>query len=181
MLNDLPISIHFTPLQPHHFPLLLKWINTDHVSKWWRENRQWSLEDITEKYGTYCEGYKVTGDSTKPIHAFIIEVNSQPIGFIQYYNARDFPREGGDLPQEFPKSLAALDFFIGDPEFIGKGLGPKILDLFMHDYVKPMFNACFVDPDLANTQAIRAYEKAGFQQISSPPKSKVLWMTKELR
>ncbi len=171
-------SIHFTPLQPIHFPLLLKWINMDHVSRWWRENRHWSLEDITQKYETYCKGYKVIGTLTKPIYAFIIEVQSQPLGFIQYYNAYDFPREDGTIPQELPENLAALDFYIGEPEFIGKGLSPLILNTFLNDYVKVEFNTCFVDPDRANKRAIRAYEKAGFQRASSIAKGKDIWMTK---
>ena len=180
MLKDTSLSIYFTPLQPIHFPLLLKWINTDHVSRWWRENRHWSLEDIVQKYTTYCEGYKETGGLAKPIHAFIIEIKSQPAGFIQYYNAHDFPREGGSLPQDLPTKLAALDLFIGESEFIGKGLGPLILNRFLKDYVEPKFDACFVDPHHANAKAIRAYEKAGFQKINHASPGNDTWMVKVL-
>ncbi len=180
MLKDASLSLNFRPLQLVHFPLLLKWINTKHVSRWWRENREWSLDDVIQKYETYCEGYKVTGNSTKPIHAFIIEVHSQPIGFIQYYNANDFPRENGPLPQDLSENLAALDLFIGEPEFIGKGFGPLIIEAFLNDPVKLMFKACFVDPDCANKQAIRAYEKTGFQRISSVSNGKIMWMVKML-
>lgn len=173
-------SLHFTPLQPIHFPLLVKWMNTDHVSRWWGENRHWSLEDITQKYETYCKGYKVIGHLTKPIHAFIIEVQSQPIGFIQYYDAYDFPREDGIILPKLSDKLAALDFYIGEPEFIGKGLGPLILDTFLKDHVKPLFNACFVNPDCANERAIRTYEKAGFQRVDSPLQGGAVWMVKIL-
>ncbi|HUX79088.1 MAG TPA: GNAT family N-acetyltransferase [Alphaproteobacteria bacterium] len=180
MLKNTSRSIHFIPLKTTHFPLLLKWINTDHVSRWWRDNRPWSLEDIIQKYSTYCEGYKETGELKKPIHAFLIQIDSQPIGFIQYYNAHDFPREGGKLPPDLPKKLAALDLFIGEAEFIGKGLSTIILSTFLNDYIKPLFNACFVDPDRDNKLAIRAYEKAGFQAIPSTAKAKVIWMVKTL-
>lgn len=173
-------SLHFIPLQPSHFSLLYKWMNTDHVMKWWGENRHWSLEDITQKYQTYCDGYKTIGDLTKPIYAFIVEVNSQPIGFIQYYNAYDFPREDGAILPNLSENLAALDFYIGEADFIGKGFGPLILNAFLKDQVTPEFNACFVDPDCANKQAIRSYEKAGFQRISSTAKGKLIGMIKVL-
>ncbi len=166
------------PLQTTHFPLLLKWINTDHVSRWWRDNRPWSLEDIIQKYTTYCKGYKKTGDLAKPIHAFIIEIQSQPVGFIQYYNAHDFPREGGSLPPGLPKKLAALDLFIGESEFIGKGFGLVVLNKFLKDYVKPEFEACFVDPHHANTQAIHAYKKVGFERINQVSPGNDIWMVK---
>jgi aminoglycoside 6'-N-acetyltransferase len=171
---------HFTPLQPTHFPLLHKWMNTDHVAKWWGENRHWSLEDITQKYETYCKGYKTIGNLTEPIHAFIIKAASQPVGFIQYYNAYDFPREEGTFLPKLSGKLAALDFYIGEAGFIGKGFGPLILNTFLNDYVVSEFDACFVDPDCTNEQAIRAYEKTGFQRVDSPLDKHRLWMIKIL-
>ncbi len=155
-------------------------MNTDSVAKWWGENLTWSLEDITQKYESYCKGYKRIGGVTKPIYAFMVEVDSQPIGFVQYYNAYDFPREDGVTLPKLSDKLAAIDFYIGEPDFIGKGLGPIILNAFLKEHVKPMFNACFVDPDYANKQAIRAYEKAGFQRIDSSLQGYAVWMVKIL-
>lgn len=170
--------ITFTPLKPAHFPLLLKWINADHVAKWWRDNRIWTLDDIVEKYETYTEGYKLAGDTRKPIHAFIIECDAHPIGYIQYYDAYDFPRESGPLTKDLADSVAALDLYIGELKFTGKGLGPQIMTQFMNVYIAPSFRACFVDPDKRNLGAIRAYEKAGFQPIPSPHKGNDVWMIK---
>lgn len=55
------------------------------------------------------------------MQAYVIQSGQTPIGYIQLYNAYDFPR---DVPLEvLPGSLAALDFYIGEESFVGKGLG----------------------------------------------------------
>lgn len=168
--------ICFIPLHPSHFPLLYKWMNAGHLQKWWGEEHPWTLQNIATKYETYCMGYKIFEGQKKPIHPFIIEISSQPIGFIQYYNAYDFPRESGEKLIELRQSLAALDLYIGEISFLGKGFGPLILNKFLKEHVSSSFEACFVDPDRHNIQAIRAYEKAGFTPISRPSEKNDIWM-----
>ncbi|MBY0292843.1 MAG: acetyltransferase, partial [Alphaproteobacteria bacterium] len=50
--------ITFIPLQEHHFPLLLKWLEVPHVKAWWDQNILWTSELIKEKYGAYVQGFK---------------------------------------------------------------------------------------------------------------------------
>lgn len=76
----------------------------------------------------YVSGYKKIDSERKPIHAFIIYFADTPIGYIQYFNAYDFPRDGCQL-NSLPKSLAAIDLFIGDENYLGKGIGAKSLAL----------------------------------------------------
>lgn len=177
----MPNELNFTPLQPNHFSLLHRWMNEEHVWPWWGENRTWNLDDIIQKYSTYCEGYKDVGSIRKPIHAYVIEFSAKPIGFIQFYNAYDFPRGKGYILENLPKSLAALDFYIGDSNFIGKGLGALILIEFLNTHVKPSYKACFVDPDIRNKHAIRTYEKAGFYEIKRNPEKGYIEMVKTVK
>jgi aminoglycoside 6'-N-acetyltransferase len=79
---------------------------------------------------------------------------------------------------ELPESCAAIDWYIGELEFIGRGIGPRALELFLDTYVFPNFDTVFVDPDTANTSAIRAYEKIGFTTISKTDDEKVTLMLK---
>ena len=167
--------ITFTPLQNQHLPLLLRWLETPHVKAWWDQDVAWTPELIKEKYGTYIEGYKLESGVRKPIHAFIISFDDQPIGYIQYYNAYDFPR---DPPLEgLSDSLAAFDIFIGDENYMGKGLGPIIIKQFLRDYIDPNYKACFVDTEIANSNAFKAYEKAGFKYIKTI--YDCVWMIRE--
>lgn len=171
----------FRSLQISYFPLLLKWLNSPHLARMWNEGKNWSMKDVKEKYLSYTKGYKEETHLKKPIYGFIIELQNKPVGYIQYYNAYDFPRETGPLSRYMglPSSLAAIDLYIGEPEYLGKGYGPLIIKKFLDLYVWPKFDACFVDPDLDNKVAIRAYEKVGFRTIKTFVTEKVFWMLLE--
>lgn len=160
--------ITFTPLQPDHFSLLFKWLETPHVKQWWDKDIAWTLERVEEKYTPYTQGYKPLNGVSKPMHAFIIEADSKPIGYIQYYNRHDFLPEGYHK-DVLPDSLAAIDIYIGEPDAIGKGLGSYIITHFLEAFIWHNFDYCCVDPDKANRAAIKAYTKAGFTIAADMP------------
>ncbi len=171
------MNITFIPLGCDHFPLLVQWLNSEHVKAWWDQGIIWNLELIQQKYHSYTQGYKWEGGIKKPIHGYIICVGRQKVGYIQYYNAYDFPRECSLVG--LPRSLAALDMFIGEENHIGRGFGAQIIRSFLNEYVDPYFSACLVDPDRGNTQAIRAYEKAGFQKVREHQDKKIVLMIRK--
>ncbi len=171
--------ISFIPLQEQHLPLLLKWLETPHVKAWWDQDVTWTIELIKEKFGSYVHGYKIVAGQKKPLHAYIICIDNKEIGYIQLYNAHDFAREDGITLDTLPSSLAAFDIFIGDAAYVGKGYGSQIMQQFLCAFVDPYYAACFVDPDTANGQAVRAYEKAGFKAFKTVNDGKVTWMLRE--
>lgn len=177
-------SISFLPLQCDHFSLLHRWLNSPHVAKYWKRERLVSLDDITAKYSSYVKGYKQTDhpakEIQKPIHPFIITYEGQPIGYIQCYNAYDFPRENNISIEgaDFPESLASLDLYIGETEALGKGLGPVIITSFIEEYIWPFFSACFLDCAGDNKRARRAYKKAGFVITPQQGDNNSVWMIK---
>lgn len=152
------MRISFKPLTQDHFPLLLRWLETPHVKIWWDANLEWTLELISKKYQDYLR-------ARNGIYAFCISIDDELIGYIQYYDKHDFPREH-DYNLDLPESCAAIDWYIGDPDFLGRGLGTEALKIFLNQFVLPRFDNVFVDPDTANTKAIRAYEKVGFETIA---------------
>ena len=93
-------NITFKPLSKSHLDLLLAWLETPHVKAWWEQDVKWTMKLIEEKYGHYIKGYKKLQGKEKIIKkrmwAFTIFFEEIPIGYIQYYNVHDFPREQGD-------------------------------------------------------------------------------------
>ena len=60
------------------------------------------------------------------------------------------------------ESLAALDFYIGEHTYIGKGLGSEVLQSFLQTQVFKQYDACLVDREKNNKIALKTYVKAQF-------------------
>jgi RimJ/RimL family protein N-acetyltransferase len=183
------MNITFSHLAESHFPLLLKWLETPHVKTWWsidqslqrvgkekEEGEKWTSSSIQEKYANYVKGYKLENGVNKPIQAYIIFVDTIPIGYIQIYNAYAFPRSKPLIG--LPLDLAAFDVLIGEESYLKRGIGTMVIMQFLKEYGAP-YAYIFVDPECTNFAAIRAYEKAGFKKIKDQPDSDEVWMLRE--
>lgn len=167
------MDITFEPLNESHFPLMLAWLESAHVKKWWDRDVVYTPDLIKEKYGDYVKGCKQVNGVNKSIHAYIICVNHQPIGYIQIYNAYDFPRSKS--LRGLPESLGAFDIFIGDEKYLRKNIGSQAITKFLSLYATH-YSYVFADPDLENVAAIRAYEKAGFKKVLEQNDTEEVWM-----
>jgi NAD(P)H-hydrate repair Nnr-like enzyme with NAD(P)H-hydrate dehydratase domain/ribosomal protein S18 acetylase RimI-like enzyme len=156
-------NIIFEPLNQSHFQLLLKWLEMPHVKKWWDQDITHTIDSVQEKYFPYTKGYKKMDGIEKPIQSFIINVDHNPIGYIQIYNAYDFPRNNQLLG--LPENLGAIDIFIGEDEYLGQNIGSKAISKFLKLYERN-YSHVFVDPDSSNFAAIKCYEAAGFKKIN---------------
>ncbi len=164
------MNITFKPLNESHFPLMLKWLETPHVKKWWPADRSFSaggdqdvtytLELVREKYSSYVKGYKLVDGQQKPIQGFIIHNNQNPVGYIQIYNANDFPRS--KPLSGLPENLGAFDIFIGEEGVFGQGIGSLAIKKFLEEYAFFNYRYIFVDPEFRNQTAVTSFEKAGF-------------------
>ena len=167
----------FTTLSKDHFPLLLKWLNTIHVKKWWDQDVEWTSLKIHEKYESYVQGYKIEHGKKKTINAYIILYDNIPVGYIQIYNAYDFERS--HPLANLHKKLAAFDIFIGEEAYLNQGIASKAIASLLYDY-RNRYTHAFADPEIDNLAAIRTYEKAGFKRIHENYDTKEVWMIKDL-
>ena len=126
--------------------------------------RRWWDDDPTERYpdddlAEYRRRIRGEGD---PTDLFLIRLDGRPIGFIQCYRIEDDADYARAVAIGVP--AAGVDLFIGQPELIGKGHGPRLLRAFLRDVVFARYDVaeCVIGPSVKNESAIRAYEKAGF-------------------
>lgn len=77
--------------------------------------------------GLYCKG---KSDSSR---------------YIQIYNAHDF--EQANLLINLPPNLAAIDFFLGELEYLNKGIGILTLKTFLENFIDKEFSHILVEPD----------------------------------
>lgn len=177
--------ITFKPLNESHFSLLLRWLEMPHVKKWWLPEKDWTIDTIYEKYYSYVRGVRMEYGELKKIIAYIIYINTTPIGYIQYYNVFDFKlfyKNYCDLDISFlPKYCAGVDLYIGEIDFINAGYGAKILLAFMKNYIQQEFKYIFITPNKANLAAIHVYEKVGFKRLLNPENVKFTLMLNDMR
>ncbi len=169
------MTISFRNLSEQDFPLLLKWLETPHVKTWWDSDVVWTMDKITQKYGSYVNQYKIENGKKKSIFSFIIVLDEQPIGYVQYYDARDFLLLTANKAFDLQK-IAAIDFYLGEESVLGKGLGSAALAQFVQNVVFQKFDAALVTPDIKNVSAIACYQKAGFMPCLTKEEAHELWL-----
>lgn len=171
------MTITFEPVHESHFPLLLKWLETPHVKKWWDQDVAYTLNLVREKYSSYVKGYKLINGAQIAIQCFIIHNNQNPVGYIQIYNAYDFPRS--KPLSGLPENLGAFDILIGKESAVQQGLGSKAILEFLKLHGN-QYSHIFADPDSNNVAAVKCYEKAGFKRVSEQADTGEVWMIKDL-
>ena len=152
-------EIGFRKLSVDDMPLMHKWLNTDFVIQWYGKKRR-SLEEVTEHYATRVNGEMLT-------KSFLILYEESPIGYIQAYRIQDDPDYSACVQLE--EDAAGVDLFIGEEDYIHKGLGAVVLKKFLSEIVFESFpvESCIIGPEPENKVAIRAYEKAGFRYLKT--------------
>src|SRR5690606_40611852 len=103
------MKITFASLAESHFPLLLKWLETPHVKKWWDQDVTYTMELVKEKFGKHIHGLALSKNSNHKTYAYIICANKEMIGYIQAYNAHDFSHENSLDLSAISGSVCGID------------------------------------------------------------------------
>jgi aminoglycoside 6'-N-acetyltransferase len=137
----------FRPMTVSDLPLIRHWLALPHVRKWWG--------DPHEQYAL------VSGDLDEPaMDQFILSAAGSPFGYFQCYDLTEWNTGFGPQPQ----GTRGIDLFIGEPSMIERGHGSALIRSFVDDRLLEGAPRIVTDPDPANSRAVRAYEKAGFQK-----------------
>ena len=139
---------------------MVDWRNRPHVRRWWDpDHPTMTIESAQTEYrpdtvpgaaGTAC----------------IVELNGEPVGFIQFYRWASYSEEAEEVGIPFDDRTYGLDVFIGEPDLVDRGIGTRIVNL-LSDYLIRERGASGVALTTAvdNPRAIRCYEKAGFAKV----------------
>ncbi len=158
MLN--PINITFRKLQTEDLHLMHKWLNEPHVHEWYDKDKDNSLEEVIKRYDP-----KINGE--KPTECYMVLYEDNPVGYIQKYKVNDWPDFGDYVG--YDDHTASVDLFIGEPSFMGQGLGNLMLKKFLKEVVfaDQDITTCIIGPEPENKRGIRAYEKSGFKYVKT--------------
>lgn len=142
-----PVTVSLVPFcEAIHAGRLREWLKAPHVSRWWGKL---SLEVALD---TSAEG-----------DFRVVQAGSSPVGFIRWQRVRRVELDGAGL-HEIEAGGIDFDLFIGEPEFLGNGIGGQALARAMRlveGQGVPVPYFC-LDTQVANARAVRCCQKAGF-------------------
>lgn len=130
-------------------PLLRRWDEEPHVLAS-DPNDDWQWETELAKTPAWRE-------------QLIAEVNGAPIGFLQIIDPAE---EEGRYWGNVPANLRAIDIWIGEAAYLGRGYGTRMMRLAIDQcFADPAVQAILIDPLASNVRAIRFYQRLGFRAV----------------
>ena len=136
-----PKRIVFRPLAETDLPLLHRWLNTQHVSEWWKVDgkRNPDYAAVTGKFMPRIHGQE-------PVSCFLVLYDNRPVAFIESVRMENFPTEKVML--KINPNAASVDTFIGEVDFLHRGFGPVYIRKFLKEIIfrEPGINSCIVTP-----------------------------------
>ncbi len=127
-------------------PLLERWLRSPHVVRWW---------------GTPDLHLTALAQRSTDTHA-VITADGRPVGYLCWQRPSPSELEAAGLA-DLPEDLVDIDILIGEPEFLGRGVGPRALVVLLARLRGDGVEFAGLGTSLSNRRAIRAFEKAGFR------------------
>jgi aminoglycoside 6'-N-acetyltransferase len=117
------------------------------VRRWWGD----PLRELAE-INDHLKG--------RDVCPYLVGQDGRPFGYVQCYDAHAFPN---DVFDRQPAGTRGIDFFIGEPEMLGRGHGSAMLAQFVRGVLRiPGVGRVISDPDPSNAASIAALRGAGF-------------------
>jgi aminoglycoside 6'-N-acetyltransferase len=132
--------LSYRPARLDDAELLSRWHADPEVSRYW-DGETFTAEEVRRRLGR------------EAVHAWIVEEDGVPVGYLQSWWEDDPPKRGG------------LDGFLV-PEARGRGIMPAVARQLARRLLADGWEHVTVDPYVWNEQAIRAWARAGFVEVS---------------
>jgi len=145
-------------LEESDFELLHKWMSAPHLKPFYMQE-DIDLPQIQQKFRP-----RVAGDHY--CFCLIASIGGVPFGYLQWYLNRSVPNYG--VGEKGYLDGVSFDYFIGEPGFLGQGLGHHILSgaiALVSDRVSVKDQSFFLIHDFRNHAAVRCSQRADFEKI----------------
>ena len=119
--------------------------------KWWGDK---SVQDLNREFEKEM--------AAPHVERYVVSHEGRAFAFVQVCDAH--ADDDGWWP-DATLGTWAIDYLIGEPDLIGKGLGTALIRQFSEELLaRPGAHTVTADPEPDNVASIRAAEKAGFRQ-----------------
>jgi aminoglycoside 6'-N-acetyltransferase len=147
--------------------LLERWLRSPHVVRWW---------------GTPDLHLTSLSQRSRNTDA-VITADGRPVGYLCWQRPSPAELEAAGLT-DLPEDLVDIDILVGEPELLGRGVGPRALALLLARLHGEGVGFAGLGTSTSNRVAIRAFEKAGFRlfrDFDDPESGPCKYMVKQLR
>lgn len=153
---DHDLGMVLRPMTRGDLPIVAGWRAEPHVARWWSDDGPSTLAEVTERYAAHVDGLT-------PTRMWVVEANGRSIGFVQDYRIADYPEFALLAPDP---GAVGCDYAIGEPEWVGRGLGVRLVWAWMQRAVRrfPEVATFFAAPDHRNEASLRVLDKVGFER-----------------
>lgn len=168
--------IQFEKVNRQHLDTIHQWLMEPHMVEFW-DNSQEHKDDIVN----FANGRVEPSNYFDGIFIYWIgKMGDEPFCLILTAEVK----ADDDCPRIWIENLSktgktySLDFGIGNPAFLGKGLAAPTLEKFteyFHAQVDSTADTFFIDPDANNPRAKHVYAKAGFNLVGEFQGEKKYW------
>ena len=149
--------IAFRPLAGADFPMLTRWLAEPHVRQFVQKTPI-TLAEVEAKYAPRVRG-------EQPLICHLACQDGAPFGYLQAYRNRDWADDAQVMGHADGLSL---DLHIGDPAFLGKGLGRAMLGGYLREVALPHYGetVAYIAHDLDNAAALACSGCVGFKPLT---------------
>ena len=160
IVADGDLTIRAMQDDPVDYRLLVRWRAEPHVHDWWDpDDPAPTYEEVVEEYSPSVRGDEKTA-------ACIIEVDSRPAGYLQFYRWLPYLEEDPTIDVGADADTYGIDIHIGEPDLIDQGVGSRAVDLVCRHLERDLGASWIaLTTEVANHRAQRAYEKVGFVKV----------------
>lgn len=154
---ELNKTSHFTfqKVKKENLDLIHEWLGQDFIAEWFHGV---GLENTLRDLAKFT-----TGEPSIHTHWLAFD-GSTPFGYLMTSFIEKTPNDEYAIYYLDDDGAITLDLLIGKREYLGKGLGQKLIEEFLITQF-PNVRTVLIDPEATNTRAIHVYEKAGFKII----------------
>jgi aminoglycoside 6'-N-acetyltransferase len=126
--------------------LITTWLSHPHVARWWGEPRR--------AFSELCK-HRLDAEA-------IIVVDAKPVGYLCWQSPSQSELKEAGLA-DLPGDLVDVDIMIGEPDAIGRGVGPEALRQLFEKLRVRGVRLVGAAAALANKRALGAYAKVGLR------------------
>jgi aminoglycoside 6'-N-acetyltransferase len=149
------LGLGFRAMREADLELVDGWLREPHVARWHLVGS--TIDHELDKLQGAIVGQQ-------PTHALLVIERGRPIGWCQWYLCADYPDHAAAVGAG-PEDIG-LDYAIGDPARVGKGVGTTLIaELVVNLWKRHPRAGLIADPEADNLASRRVLEKNGFQLV----------------